>query len=105
MHPCPGKWVAISSAVRLPAHFVQEFNVGTVRYYRLGVDPRFSGANTLNTNLDLGLRFFGSLPASGSTWALFSTINVDQRIPFRSSSQANVVTVQIPFSHHIDQRW
>ena len=26
-----------------------------------------------------GLRFFGPLPASGSTWALFSTINVDQR--------------------------
>ena len=28
-----------------------------------------------------------------------------QRIPFRSSSQVNVVTVQIPFSHHVDQRW
>ena len=28
-----------------------------------------------------------------------------QRIPFRSSSQVNVDTVQIPFSHHVDQRW
>ena len=28
-----------------------------------------------------------------------------QRIPFRSSSQVNVETVQIPFSHHVDQRW
>ena len=26
-----------------------------------------------------GLRFFDPLPASVSTWALFSTINVDQR--------------------------
>ena len=25
-----------------------------------------------------------------------------QRIPFRSSSQVNVDTVQIPFSHHVD---
>ena len=28
-----------------------------------------------------------------------------QRIPFRSSSQVNVDTVQIPFSHHVHQRW
>ena len=28
-----------------------------------------------------------------------------QRILFRLSSQVNVDTVQIPFSHHVDQRW
>ena len=28
-----------------------------------------------------------------------------QRIPFRSSSQVNVDTIQIPFSHHVFQRW
>ena len=29
--------------------------------------------------IHVGLRFFDPLPASGSTWALFSTINADQR--------------------------
>ena len=66
--------------------------------------PLYLGALDWETRLCFGLRFVDPVPALGSTLALFSTINVDQRFPFRSPSQVNVETVQIPFSHHVDQR-
>ena len=46
------------------------------------------------------LGFYVELVQNHKRWS-----TLIQRIPFRSSSQVNVETVQIPFSPHIDQRW
>ena len=65
--------------------------------YTLNRKPETSGGFSL---VWFSLGFDVGLVQNHKRWS-----TLIQRIPFRSSSQVNVDTVQVPFSHHVDQRW